>query len=115
MSRMVNRVSLLIGVVAALSLAGCKKSGPAVVLTKVAFEMPQGWTKAEAPEKGISIAVPSGWISLQAMLAEIESRQPLKIPNGMGTDNPQVADQMNKLMQQSGQMDADEVKALIKE
>jgi hypothetical protein len=111
----IHRISLLICVFAALSLAGCKKSGPAVTLTKVPFELPQGWSKAEAPDKGITIGVPPGWKSLQAMLAEAESSQPVAIPSGTAGDAGQMTDQMNQLLKSVGQMDAEEIKAMIAE
>jgi hypothetical protein len=110
---MINRLSWFVCALAALSIVGCKKSGPPVTLNKVAFELPQGWVKAEVPDKGISIGVPPGWKTLQAMLAEIESAPPVTIPSGSGND-AQMAD-LNKMLGQMGQADADEIKALIKD
>jgi hypothetical protein len=109
---MVNRLSVLICVLAALSLAGCKKGGPPVTLNSVPFELPQGWIKAEVADKGISVAMPAGWTTLQAMLAEAESQQPVAVPSGSGSD-AQMAEQLNQITKQMGQADAEEIKALI--
>lgn len=124
MLRMNRTATYFCAALSLLVIAGCKH-GPATVLKKAPYEAPSNYTRTDNTAQGIAIGMPPGWTSIGDLLKEAEAKQKQAStpapnlgsppPGSPGSENAELAKQLDALTSQMGRNNVEEIRQFIKE